>query len=439
MNKFIKDVGSIVSSKVFSILFQLGKVIIISRMLGPEKSGLIAALTVYPNIFMTIGSLGIRQATTYYVGKAIYPVDKVKIAVVQIWLLTTLLCLISCYFLIASFSNSGNNLLLVLLAILPIPATLFNTYNSGIFLGTNDIRTFSKIDWLPHLFTLLGTIAFLCIFQWGISGALAATILGPIVMSIILLKRNRFIDSFSLQRDPAILKSLLSMGAVFAVSNLIINLNYKLDQIMMDKLSNPYELGIYSRGVSLVEYLWQIPMLFNSIIFAGSANAKNDKAFSIKVVQLLRLSLLVVAVIAIILALFSKTIVTLLFGESFIDCAQVIQILVPGVIMLTIFKVLWVDLAGRGNTKDAMKAMIPSLIVNITLNAIFLPRYGAYAAACASSSSYVIASVIFLIIYSRRTGLSLKEILFFSKKDFTPLVTILNKLPGTKKLLLKPK
>jgi O-antigen/teichoic acid export membrane protein len=71
-NSFLKDVSLVGFSKFFIILFGLGTSIIIARILGPEKNGLIASLYVYPAIFISIGSLGIRQSATYFLGKDIY-------------------------------------------------------------------------------------------------------------------------------------------------------------------------------------------------------------------------------------------------------------------------------------------------------------------------------------------------------------------------------
>ena len=100
---------------------------------------------------------------------------------------------------------------------------------------------------------------------------------------------------------------MLSLGIVYASALLIISLNYKIDVVLLENLSTSYELGIYSKGVSIVEYLWQIPMLFSSIVFARSAVSKDGNAFSVKVAHLLRLSLIAVSLIAIFLILFCMT------------------------------------------------------------------------------------------------------------------------------------
>src|SRR5690606_22799153 len=139
------------------------------------------------------------------------------------------------------FSSSGGNLLWVSLALLPIPFSLFNTYNSGIFLGKNDIRTFNKINWIPAAVVLVGTAILVMVLDLGVSGAMAAAIGGPLFMFFVLLFKNKFIQSFSFRFDWKIIKSMLSLGVIYAISLLVINLNYKVDIILLDKLSTPFE------------------------------------------------------------------------------------------------------------------------------------------------------------------------------------------------------
>ena len=288
MNSFLKDIFSVGVSKVLIIAFGVTTSIIVARVLGPEKNGIIAALLVYPSLFMSIGSLGVRQSTTYFLGKEIFTEDEIKRAITQIWLFTTVFSIAVCFLLMRYFSKSGENLWLVLLALMPIPFTLFNTYNSGIFLGKNEISSFNKINWIPTALILLVTTILVLWLSFGISGYLIAMIAGPTFISLVLLFKNKFIKAFSFNFNWVIVKRMLSLGLIYALALLVINLNYRIDVILLDKLSTTFETGIYSKGVSVTEYLWQIPMLLSTVVFARSAVSKNDMAFSIKVAQLLR-------------------------------------------------------------------------------------------------------------------------------------------------------
>ncbi len=427
MSTFIKDTARVAFTNGIIIFFGLGYSIITARYLGPEKNGIIAALLVYPGLFMSVGSLGIRQSTTYFLGKKIYSEEEIKTAITQIWMFTTLVSLIICFILMRSFSNSGDNLLWVLLALAPLPFSLFNTYNSGIFLGKNDIKTFNKINWIPSLLSFLGLIIFVISLKMDISGAMTASIAGPLFMAFILLFKNRFIKSFSFKYNWNIIKSMLSLGVVYALALFVINLNYRIDIIILDKLSNPFELGIYSKGAGVSQYLWQIPAILSTIVFARSAVSKNDNLFSFKVAQLLRLSFILVGLLAIVLIFISPFLIVGMYGREFYDSIRVLQILLPGVVILTIYKVMNMDLAGKGKPWISMKAMIPALIINVVINVLLIPKYGATGAAISSTLSYSIAGFLFLYFYSKETQIPLATIIRYNKSDFNPLINIIKK------------
>lgn len=425
MTSFIRDVLSVGLSKIIIIFFSLFTTIITARVLGPEKNGLISTLLVYPTIFLSFGSLGIRQSTTYLLGQKKYTEDEIKTGITQIWGLTSVISVVSCFFLMKYLSKSGDNTHLVLLALIPIPFALFNTYNSGIFLGKSEIKKFNQINWIPPFFISLFTALFLLLFNLETEGYLLALIGGPLSMFLILLFKNKFIQSFSLKFNFELFKSLIGLGLIYALSLLIINLNYKFDVIMLDNMSTKYQTGIYAKGASLIEFLWQIPMLLSTIVFSRSATSNDGLIFSKKVAQLMRISFVFIGIGSLALWLLSEIIIVGMFGNKFYDSILVLNLLLPGVVLLTIYKVMNMDLAGKGKPWIAIFAMLPALVVNILLNLYLIPIYGAAGAAFSSTISYSVAALLFLFLYSRTAKISVVEIISYKKNDFEPILSIL--------------
>lgn len=426
MSSFIKDVLNVGLSKIFIIVFGLLTSSIIARQLGPEKSGIIASLLVFPSLFMTIGSLGIRQSATYFVGKKAFSEVDIKKAIVQIWFFTTIISLICCFYLL-HYLNSENNLTLIILAIMPIPFSLFNVYNSGIFLGKNQIKKFNKVQWIPKVVTFVLTVLLVVILPFDMKGYMLALLGGPFIIFILLIRENNFLNSFDLRLRWDIIGKLLKLGIVYAVALLVISLNYRLDIILLDYLSTSYEVGIYAKGSGIAQYLWQIPTLLSTIIFARSSTAKDDKLFSYKVIQILRISLIVTALCGIVLFFISDWLIISLFSESFKGSIHVLNMLLIGVILLTIYKVMNMDLAGKGKPWVSLKAMVPSLLLNVILNIMWIPEFGAKGAALASSISYSFAAILFLFFYSFEVGIPIRDILTFKRKDFDFINNLLKK------------
>lgn len=427
MKGFLSDVFRVGVSKLIIIVSGFATSIVVARVLGPEKNGIITSLLVYPTIFMTVGSLGVRQSVTFLLGKEKYSERSLKEAIFQIWILTSIVSTILCFSLIYFFSRTHKDLSLIVLAVAPITFSLFNTYCSGIYLGKNKISEFNAINWIPAAVTTVMSFLFLVIFKSGIDGYLISVFLGQSIMFFILFFRVEFPAFFSLKINARILKDLTTLGVVYAVSLLVINLNYQLDIVILEHLSSDFEIGIYSRGANIVQYLWQIPMLFSTIVFARSSISKNSFAFSLKVAQLLRISLLVIGALSLVLLLLSDWIILGMYGSAFAESAPVLRFLLPGVLILTLFKVMNMDLAGRGRPWVSMKAMVPALAVNILLNILLVPDYGAQGAAFASTVSYSVAGILFLWFYNREVQIGMKEILRIRETDFDPFRAMLKR------------
>ena len=425
MSRFLKDIFTVGFSKIIIVLSGLGTSIISARILGVDNNGIIAAISVYPSIIKSIGSLGIRQSAAYYLGKGIYSEAEIKRSITQIWLLTALLSVFASLILIIILSNYVR-ISYAILAVLPLPFVLFNSYNSGLFLGKNLIQEFSRINWIPSLTGLLLTVVLVWVLPLGIEGFYIAAIGGPLFVFVYFILRGQFIQHLSFFFDVKIILGLLRLGGVYAVSLLLINLNYKIDVVLLGALSTSYETGIYSKGVSLAQILWHIPMVLSTLIFSRSASSKKSKEFSEKVVLLVKIIYPIVLIPVILIGLFAEELSSLLFGVDFVSSGKVIKLLLPGIWLLTGFKILNMDLAGNGLPKVAMKAMAPALLVNVTLNYFLIPSHGASGAALSSSVSYTISTVLIYIWYSRARKIPLRDLILTTKKDIIRVRELFN-------------
>jgi Na+-driven multidrug efflux pump len=104
------------------------------------------------------------------------------------------------------------------------------------------------------------------------------------------------------------------------------------------------------------------------------------------------------------------------------------KFLVPGIVAIVVHKVLNMDLAGRGKPYVALWSFLPALALNIVLNLLLIPLWGAAGAALATSASYGIAAVGFLIHYSRETQVPLMEVVTYSRADFEFVPRLLGRL-----------
>ena len=68
--------------------------------------------------------------------------------------------------------------------------------------------------------------------------------------------------------DFVIIKQLFLLGILFSASFFIIMLNFRVDVILLQRMTDLSEVGLYSLAVQISEQLWQIPLAISIIIFS---------------------------------------------------------------------------------------------------------------------------------------------------------------------------
>jgi O-antigen/teichoic acid export membrane protein len=144
----------------------------------------------------------------------------------------------------------------------------------------------------------------------------------------------------------------------------------------------------------------------------------------------MRISLLVSIVFCGLIYLLSPSLIPIIFGKGFKESVPMIQGIMPGIFVLVIFRILNSRLAGMGKPQVAIYSFIPALILNLILNLIWIPRYGAMGSVWATNVSYGFGCIIFLFAYSWKVGMPVTEIFRFRKSDFDFFAIIKNRFRG---------
>ena len=203
-----------------------------------------------------------------------------------------------------------------------------------------------------------------------------------------------------------------------ALAALLLDFNSKLDVIFLKQMSTSYIVGLYSAAVSLSEIAWMVPDIFKEVLFYRTA--VDDSVRSIN--TSLRLSNVVVLLFCIVVILFGKPIIRLLFGSSYNDSYIVSLILLLGVHSMAIFKILNPLYQARGQWKLYTLTLVFGVITNTVLNYLLIPIMGGSGAAVASVFSYAVCGGILLACYIRDYHLSAGDVLFPKRKDFAEIL-----------------
>jgi O-antigen/teichoic acid export membrane protein len=126
-----------------------------------------------------------------------------------------------------------------------------------------------------------------------------------------------------------------------------------------------------------------------------------------------------VSCLATLLALFSSKIIVLFFGLEFLPSTTALLILLPGMISLTIWKIIATDLIAEGYPAEYSLTAMVSLIASIILDLWLIPRYGVVGAALASTTAYISATVAIIWIYTKFTRLAFIKLFIPSGADLS--------------------
>jgi O-antigen/teichoic acid export membrane protein len=415
---YFEDIVKVLSSNMFTLFANLLVAVLLARLLGPQQYGLYTAILVVPVLVVSFFQMGIRATTIHTLGSRTEDDDKVVSAVFFILIFTSALGIMFSALAYLFTDTTGYTPLLIGLALGVIPMRLTTIYTGGIFLGKEQIPKANLMNWLTGLLMLIFTLLLVVAFRWGLKGALTAMLLANFSVAIVAVIMVLRQFKLRLNADKALVKRILKTGVVFALSFLVIQLNYRVDVLLLKKLAGAAETGIYSLGVSIAEMLWQIPLAIGVVVMSRSANATNFKIMTLQTTQLLRVSLVIGGFLSLGIVLLSPWVVPLVFGEQFTRSVGVMQAIMPGIIMVIAFRILSGQLSGMGRPEVALKAFAPALVINVVLNYLLIPSYGALGAVMATNISYALASALYVWMYAHISGLSVKAIFSFTRDDW---------------------
>jgi len=258
------------------------------------------------------------------------------------------------------------------------------------------------------LYVIIGIFALF--LKYGLAALMVIMVcLGIInVITTAFLLRKDLVP-FRLSFDFPFYKKLIKESTPYAILSALSIIYFRADTIILSKLATMEDVGIYNSAYKIVDFLMFLPICYMGAVFPKMSKQTIDSKDALQKTYWKSTKILAAFIlpIAIIFSIFSKNIITILFGSSFAPAAPALQILIWGVVLMYIN-------APVGNilyNSDKMYKFIPYAIlntsINIILNFALIPVWG-----------YIGASITTLI--TEMTGLLLqiwlvKNIIFSDK------------------------
>ncbi len=198
-------------------------------------------------------------------------------------------------------------------------------------------------------------------------------------------------------------KTLLADSWALILSGLAIMIYMKIDQFMLGEMAGNHAVGIYSAATRISEVWYFIP---TAIVASASpaiieAKAINEALYYQRLQQLFNLMAVIAIAISLPIAFLADPLITLLFGKNYSEAGVVLAVHIWSslFVFLGVAQSPW-DLA-ENLQKIAFLKVLLGAAINVLLNLLLIPKYGALGAAVATCISYAIVNYISNLFISR--------------------------------------
>jgi len=228
-------------------------------------------------------------------------------------------------------------------------------------------------------------------FAWA---ALAEVILGSAVLLMFYL-RQKMVPVWCPGINAA--RRLVNESWPLILSGLAIMIYMRIDQIMLGQMMGNKEVGLYSAALRFSEIWYFIPMAIVSSVMPSLTQARleSKEKYYLLLQQVFNNLVRIAYVIAMPMTFISSSLVTSLYGSEYSRAGLILAIHIWSAVFVFIGVGMSPWTINEGMMKYSLIQTIGGAIVNICLNIVLIPRYGAAGAAISTLISQMMASFLF--------------------------------------------
>jgi O-antigen/teichoic acid export membrane protein len=403
--------------------------IVLARTVGPSGNGRYVLLLTLVGLTSMVVSLGLHSGITYEVSRRRWSVGR---AFRTSYLMALVLGLAGMlgglgFFLVTKSSIFGGiSNSLAVLALTSLPFTLAYEFGASILLARERYERWASLL-IVHAATLMLIGAGLAL-PFGLTGAVvgmpASAVIGALLAAKLLADETPrdSVDDSGDSLTRALRFGLQSWGA-----NLLQQVNYRYDVLILGGFASAAAVGVYSVALTITSIAWVLPQAMQTVLFPRAASldasaasgdvtsAESDDA----VAKATRHGVLLTAPAGLAVALLLVIGVPLLYGDSFHQTIPLGFILLPGVLLLGVGKIIGSAITGRGYPRYALYGAAVSVPLTLALYLWLIPLFDAWGAAIASSLSYAISAVLSFVFFRRVTTIGLRQAFMPTREDVT--------------------
>lgn len=406
-----------IALSVSNIIFPIITFPYISRVLGPDGTGVVNFSLAFCEYFVIIAGLGIPLYGIREIAKTrdvIAERSKIFLEIFLIRVFITALILIPYFFTVFNVSKFNENINLYLWGAVYITANIGSI--EWFFTGLEDFKYITSRSIIVKALSVI--LMFIIVKHKG-------DVLNYFLINIFILVINDFIDlryalkylSFKIDWSELQFKKHLKPLIYIFSSLLAVKIYTLVDTVILGFLSTDKAVGFYNSAVKIVRISLTVITSLGTVLIARLSNAVSKNDFE-EVNKLLKNSFsfvytLGIPMMAVIFAL-APELVQLFSGHQFTPAVLTLRILCPLILIIGMANVFSVQiLTPLGKDRLVMTGSIAGAVVNVLLNLLLIPFFKENGSAISNVVTELLVTVICLFFAKKfmEINLQYKEIL----------------------------
>jgi len=415
----IKTLSSSLLASVAILAMTAISGIISARVLGPSGRGVLSAVILWPMVIAGVGSLGLWEATSYFCANGRFDRGLVLGSATFVFgVLTIVLVAIVAPVIGLALQGYGPDAVrLGRLALVCIPTTLFATAFGAAVLGSGRIATYNVLRGVQAAGMAIGVLVLLVTGTRSVSAFVGAAVIAHVGNCIVACATA--LSAIGLPRRPqiSVVRDMLAYGLRSHVGYIASTLNVQLDQMLLSILLAPAALGLYSIALSLAGLVLVVPSAIVVSTFPELASDRPADKLDL-LGRALRTTTALGGLIVVPMLVGGTLVIDLLFGESYLAAAPILQILLLAAVPLALNTVLSASVRAMNQPMLASYAEMFSLTVTAALLPMLLPRFGAAGAAVTSLVAYTVSAGYLVTAVRRQFGHGARTLIVPRRSDW---------------------
>lgn len=393
--KEVKNAGWLMSGKIAQMIISLVVGVLTARYLGPSNYGLIGYASAYMAFFMAFCTLGLNSIM---VKEFVDNPDSEGTVIGTALVMRAVSSLLSglLIVLIVSFIDADEPTTIAVVA-LSCVGLLFHVFE--VFRYWFQAHLQSKVTAIVSFIAYAATAIYkvvLLILGKNVLFFAFATSIDYIVVAVLLLFAYKKHGGKPLKFSWPTGKRMLRSSCHFIMSGLMVSIYGKTDTLMLKQMLDETSVGYYATATTICTmWCFVLTAIIDSVVPSiMEANKQNEELFKKRNRQLYAIVFYVSLAVSALFMIFADLAIRILYGEAYLPAANPLRIIT----WYTAFSYLGVArnawLVCKQRQKYLKYIYVLAIILNITLNSIFIPMWGASGAAFASLATQIGTSIV---------------------------------------------